>query len=235
MNANRDDQTARAASYALGALTAAERAELENDLRRDRRLAAEVREFSETAAMLGLSSAPVAPGEALRASILDAVEATPQPSRVVRGPWASRPMTALLGAAAAAVIAVGGAAITLEVTREPSVVEQISAAADYERAVGRAEGGGSVTAVWSETLERAAILVDDLDALPSESTYQAWFIDGAGHAEPAGTFSASPGTTTTVPLLGEMSRGDSIGITIESAGGAAVPNLDQLVVVIPTV
>ena len=237
MSGTRDDLTTRAASYAVGALTAAERRDLEAQLGRDRRLAAEVREFTETAAMLGLAATPVAPSTALRGSILNALDATPQPepAPVVRGPWLARPVAALLAAAAAAVIAVGGTVVALELTRSPSVVEQITAAADYERAVGRVDGGGSVTAVWSESLERAAILVDDLDALPSESTYQAWLIDAAGHAEPAGTFSAAPGSTVTVPLVGEMSPGDAIGITVEPAGGSDVPTMDQLVVVIPTV
>jgi anti-sigma-K factor RskA len=227
----RDDRTTRAASYAVGALTAAERRELESDLRRDRRLAAEVREFTETAAVLGLASAPVAPSTGLRASILDALDAAPQPSRVVRGPWLSRPVAALLGAAAAVVIAVGGSAIALNVTREPSVVDQITAAADYERAVGQVEGGGSITAVWSAELERAAILVDDLAPLPSESIYQAWLIDGAGHAAPAGTFAAPAEGTLAVPLEGEMKAGDTIGITIEPAGGSTTPTLPVLVTI----
>jgi anti-sigma-K factor RskA len=226
-----DDRTTRAASYALGALTAAERRELEGDLRRDRRLAAEVREFTETAAVLGLAAAPVAPGDSLRASILDALDATPQPSRVVRGPWVSRPVAVLLGAAAAAVIAVGGTAITLNAMREPSVVEQITAAADYERAVGRVDGGGSVTAVWSAELERAAILVDDFEPLASDSVYQAWLIDDTGHAEPAGTFTAPEQGTLAVPLEGDMKAGDTIGITIEPAGGSTTPTLPVLVTI----
>lgn len=231
MTDTRDDRTTRAASYAVGALTASERRELESDLVGDRRLAAELREFTETAAMLGLAPTPVAPSADLRASILDSLDAVPQPSRVVRGPWIARPVAALLGAAAAAVVAVGGTVIALELTREPSVVEQITAAADYERGVGRVEGGGTVTAVWSESLERAAILVDGLDALPSDRVYQAWLIDDAGHADPAGTFSAPTSGTLAVPLEGAMDAGDAIGITIEPAGGSTTPTLPVLVVI----
>jgi anti-sigma-K factor RskA len=228
-----DDLTARAAAYAVGALTDAERRELEQELRRSPSLAAEVDEFTETAAMLGLAVEPVAPTASLRDSILGAVDATPQTSNVVRGPWFSRPVAAVLGAAAAIVLIVGGATVALQLTREPSVVEQITAAADYERVVGDVDGGGSVTAMWSDSLGRAAILVDDLAELPSDRVYQAWFIDEAGHAEPNATFGASGSQTLTVSLTGEMDAGDAIGITIEPAGGSEQPTTNPIVV-IPT-
>lgn len=229
-----DDITTRAASYAAGALTAAERRELEQDLRRSPRLRAEVDEFTETAAMLGLATAPVAPSASLRDSILNAVEATPQPTNVVRGPWFRRPVAAVLGAAAAIVLVAGGATVALQLTREPSVVEQITAAADYERVVGDVAGGGSVTAVWSAGLAQAAILVEDVADLPADSTYQAWLIDDGGHAESAGTFQAGSGRTVAVPLVGTMHSGDSIGVTVEPAGGSTTPTMQNLVVVIPT-
>ena len=228
-----DDLTTRAASYAAGALTAAERRDVENELRRSPRLAAEVDEFTETAALLGLAVAPVAPTASLRDSILNAVEQTPQASNVVRGPWFRRPVAAVLGAAAAIVLVAGGATVALQLTREPSVVEQITAAADYERVVGDVTGGGRVTAVWSESLGRAAILVDDLGELPSGRVYQVWFIDESGHAEPNALFGPSGAQTLTVPLLGEMDAGDAIGITIEPAGGSEIPSTTPIVV-IPT-
>ena len=228
-----DDITTRAASYAAGALTPAERRDVENDLRRNPRLATEVSEFTETAAMLGLAAEPVAPSVSLRDSILGAVEATPQPSNVVRGPWFSRPVAVVLGAAAAIVLIAGGTTVALQLNREPSVVEQITAAADYERVVSDVTGGGSVTAVWSASLGRAAILVDDLDDLPSDRVYQAWFIDEAGHAEPDATFASGGAQPLTVSLTGEMDAGDTIGITIEPAGGSATPTTSPIVV-IPT-
>ena len=227
------DDTTRAAAYAAGALTAAERRELEHDLQRSPRLRAEVDEFAETAALLGLATAPVAPSDSLRASILDAVEVTPQPSNVVRGPWFRRPVAAVLGAAAAIVLIAGGTAVGLQLTRQPSVVEQITAAADYERVVGEVDGGGSVTAVWSESLGRAAIVVDDLADLPSDRVYQAWVIDEAGHAEPDATFGADGAQTLTVSLTGRMDAGDAIGITVEPAGGSSTPTTTPIVV-IPT-
>jgi anti-sigma-K factor RskA len=223
-----DDRTTRAASYAAGALTPAERREVEQDARRDPRLAAEIDEFAETAALLGLAAAPVAPSDALRASILDAVEATPQESNVVRGPWFARPVAVMLGVAAALVIAVGGTTAVLTLNQEPSVVEQITAAADYERVVGDVEGGGSVTAVWSASLDRVALIADGLDELSADRIYQAWIIDEAGHAEPAGLFSG--GATRSLELEAAMDAGDAIGVTVEPSGGSPAPTTTPIVV-----
>jgi len=227
-----DDITTRAASYAVGALTAAERREVENDLRRSPRLATEVREFSETAGMLGLATAPVAPSDSLRASILSGIDGVPQVSPVIRGPWFARPATVLMGAAAAAIIAIGGTVLAMNLTAEPSRVDQIVAAADYERVSTEMEGGATVVAIWSVSLETAAITVRDMDAPPADHTYQLWFIDEAGHAAPAGTFDAGTNPQTVV-LAGEMDAGDAIGITIEPTGGSAAPTTDPILV-IPT-
>jgi len=225
-----DDITTRAASYAVGALTAAERREVENDLRRSPRLAAEVREFSETAGVLGLATAPVTPSDALRASILEGLDDVPQVSRVVQGPWFARPAAVLMGAAAAAVIAIGGTVVAMNLLAEPSRVDQIVAAADYERVSTEMDDGATVVAIWSESLEAAAITVRDLDAPPADHTYQLWFIDEAGHAAPAGTFDADSNPQTVV-LAGAMDAGDAIGITIEPTGGSSEPTTNPILVI----
>ena len=230
MTDSANDTTTRAASYAVGALTAAERREVENDLRRSPRLAAEVREFSETAGMLGLATPPVAPSDSLRDSILAGIEDAPQMSRVVRGPWFARPATMLMGAAAAAVIAIGGTVLAMNLTTEPSPVDQIVAAADYERVSTEMDDGATVVAIWSASLERAAITVRDMDAPPADHTYQLWYIDEAGHAAPAGTFDADSNPQTVV-LAGEMDAGDAIGITVEPAGGSASPTTNPILVI----
>jgi anti-sigma-K factor RskA len=233
MTEPRDDTSTRAASYAVGALTAAERRELEQELRRSPRLAAEVSEFAETAAMLGLAVEPVAPDAGLRERLLGAVKTAPQASNVVRGPWYRRPAAVLLGAAAAVIIAIGGTAVGINLTREPSAVEQITAAADYERVVHELEGGASVTAVWSASLARAALLIENMDEAPHGHIYQAWFIDEAGHAHPDVTFQPSGDGPVSVALAGAMHAGDAIGITIEPEGGSEAPTTPAMLV-IPT-
>jgi anti-sigma-K factor RskA len=231
MTDNRDDASTRAASYSVGALTAAERRELEQELRRSPRLAAEVSEFSETAAMLGLAVEPVAPDAALRDRLLGAVESTPQESKVVRGPWFARPAAVLLGAAAAVIIAVGGTVVAIDLTREPSAIEQITAAADYERVVHEMEGGASVTAVWSASLARAALIVEEMDAAPSGHVYQAWLIDGEGHAAPDVVFNPDGDGPVSLSLVGAMHAGDAIGITIEPTGGSDEPTTPPILVI----
>jgi len=228
----RDDTTSRAAAYAAGALTTAERRDVESDLRRDRRLAAEVREFGETAAALGLAVPPLAPSASLREGVLAALDEAPQTPRVVPGPWLARRSVALLGAAAAIVLAVGGTAVALGLLpRETSVVDRIVAAADHESASGAVEGGGTVTVIWSDSLDRAALLVSDLATLPSDRTYQMWFIDEAGRATPAGTFAPAADAVQSVPLDGDLDPGDAVGITIEPAGGSTSPTSPPIVVI----
>jgi anti-sigma-K factor RskA len=228
-----DDPTTRAASYAAGAMTAEERRELERDARRSPRLAAEVDEFVEAAALLGLAVAPVAPPASARSQLLDAVAATPQRGTVTRGPWRARPIATVLGAAAAIVLVAGGAVAGLQLTSQPSAAQQIVAAADHEQVVIPMDGGGSVTAMWSASLGRAALHIEGMADLPRHSVYQAWLIRTDGHAEPAGTFLAGENLDVTMALAAEMHAGDAIGITMEPAGGSEAPTTEPLLV-IPT-
>jgi anti-sigma-K factor RskA len=234
VNDSRDDSTALAAAYALDALSDGERRDVEGRLARDRRLAAEVREFRETAGMLGLAPEPVAPAPDLRGRLLDAVGDLPQSHGSVtelRPRWYTRPVAAFGAAAAVVLLVLGGVTATSLLRPDaPTVVEQITAAADYERATADVAGGGTVTLVWSPSLERAAILATDLPAAPSGHSYQMWFIDEEG-ATSAGTFGVADGHG--IPLDGILEPGDAIGITIEPTGGSPAPTSDPIVV-IPT-
>lgn len=74
----RDEIQTSAGAYALNALSAAERAEFEREMADSEQLRGEVIELTDTAVELGLSVAPVDPPASLRASILAAIESTPQ-------------------------------------------------------------------------------------------------------------------------------------------------------------
>ncbi|HXD62915.1 MAG TPA: anti-sigma factor, partial [Lacisediminihabitans sp.] len=144
-----------------------------------------------------------------------------------RARWFARPVTILAAAAAAVLLFVGGTLVG-QLTDRPagnpalqaqaaSLVE-LSAASDVQRAEGTVAGGGQATVIWSLQLRRSAVVLDELPSLPADKTYQLWYIDSAG-AKPAGTFEPSAAGMTWHVLDGAMSGGDTIGVTVEPAGG----------------
>jgi len=96
-----------AGAYALHALTPEERERYEEHLARSEDARAESAELGDTAAMLGLAAEPVAPSASLRASLLAAIETTPQLAAIADHPEprddrATAPVAAAVTAAPAA-------------------------------------------------------------------------------------------------------------------------------------
>ncbi len=248
-----DELTTAAGAYALGALTGRERAEFEALMAESEQLRAEVTELMDTAVALALSVAPVDPSPELRSRILASVAETPQlpplteqrpggtrleatPAELkARSRW-STPL-ARLGTVAAAVALIVGLGFTVRFGLQAqsdlataSQINEIQAADDYQRETVEIAGGGTATLVWSVALQRSALIVDGLAGLPPGSTYELWYID-AGGATPAGTFDVGEDGKRTVVLAGEMGFGDTIGVTVEPAGGSDVPSTDPVIVV----
>ena len=246
-----DELQTSTGAYALNALNETERVEFEKVMADSEQLRAEVTELADTAVELGASVAPVDPPGALRASILDAVAKTPQLAPLVeerpetsvptpaelkaRSRW-STPL-ARLGAVAAAVALIVGLGFTVRAGVQAqsdmataTQINEIQASADYERAVVDVDGGGTATIVWSVALERSALIVDGLKGLPAGSTYELWYIDSNG-ATPAGTFDVGDDGKRSIVLAGDMDAGDTIGVTVEPAGGSKKPSTDPIIVV----
>lgn len=148
-----------------------------------------------------------------------------------------RPVGVLLAVAAASALFFGGLAIgTLSDSTPPSNPSQaeelaaIAAAPDSQRAVAEVAGGGTATLVWSGELGRSALLADGLAPLPEGQTYQLWYIGAEGPVS-AGTFEASGKGTTWHVLEGEMSAGDTVGVTVEPSGGSDAPTSDPIVAI----
>lgn len=175
---------------------------------------------------------------AVEAGDVDAKPAGPAEARAQRR-WLQRPIGTLVSAAAAVALIVGvgfGANTVLQAQGDMATAAQINeiqAADDYQRQVVDLDGGGSATLVWSGALERSALIVDGMKGLPAGSTYELWYIDGAGDATPAGTFDVGDDGKHSVVLAGQMSAGDSVGVTVEPAGGSDSPSGDT-VVYVPT-
>ncbi|TXK17189.1 anti-sigma factor domain-containing protein [Homoserinibacter sp. GY 40078] len=240
----RDDLTAQAAAYALDALSDVERAEFERRRATDPELAAETAEFAETAAILGLAVQPEQPPASLRASVLAAVDAdlvrrppTPEPSggRVTSiRDWMRRPVTGLVAVAAALGLIVGGTATAVTLLNRPapviSALDEVLDAPDAEHIDTAMPDGGTVSWVWSPSLARSAVIVDDMPTLTDDETYQLWYIDDAG-AMPAGLLA---GGDETVLVDGRMPAGASLGITVEPAGGSSAPTSEPILVLSST-
>ena len=256
---DRDDATARAAAYAVNAASEAERAETEALRTTDSALDAEIGEFAETAALLGLAVAPVTPSAALRASVLAAVDAdiaataaadaaaaaaispsaeaelaapsTPLATVTVIRPWFRRPSVLIASMAAAGALLFGGTAVAIGISQSPpaqvSAVDQVLQAQDAQRVSAEVAGGGTATWVWSTSLERSVVLVDNLPELAAGQTYQFWYIDESG-AAPSNTFS---GGTHQVAVDGTMPADAQLAVTVEPDGGSQTPSSDPIVVI----
>jgi anti-sigma-K factor RskA len=136
--------------------------------------------------------------------------------------------------AATALLFGGGVAVNAviqsqQATATASQITRIQAAADYQRSTVPVSTGGTATLIWSESMKRAAIIVQGVDRLPSGRTYELWYID-AKRATPAGTFDAD-GSMQSVMLTGDMKSGDMVGVTIEPAGGSKTPTTQPVAVV----
>jgi anti-sigma-K factor RskA len=152
-----------------------------------------------------------------------------------RGRWFTRPAVYLSAAAAAAVIVVGGVALPPLLTpdagqsQQLSALEQIRSAPDVQETAGAVATGETATLVWSASLGRSALVVDDLAPLPDDKTYELWYIGSSGPVS-AGTFDGGDGRTV-APLEGTLAEGAVVAVTVEDAGGSEAPTTDPILAI----
>ncbi|TAM66166.1 MAG: anti-sigma factor [Microbacteriaceae bacterium] len=154
-----------------------------------------------------------------------------------RARWFRRPGVILVAAAAAVALFAGGTAVGVAVDNGSSAVQheaatlaQISAAPDARRTSRDVAGGGSATLIWSEQLGKSVVVLDGLPQAPAGKTYQLWYI-GSGSVVSAGLVTTRPGERTWQVLNGRMAAGDTVGITIEPAGGSNAPTTKPIVAI----
>jgi hypothetical protein len=91
--------------------------------------------------------------------------------------------------------------------------------------------GGTATVVASRRAAAMVFTSVGLPALPRASVYELWFIGSRG-ARPAGLVPPAPpgeGVATMPVLVPGLSGGDTIGVTVEPAGGSAAPTTSPIV------
>lgn len=252
-----DDLNNMTGAFALDALSAEERSAVEAHLGESEAMQKEVAEMRETASLLGRAVTPVAPSAALKLNLMALVASTPQlpgalasvsmlprekslssttSERKAQSRWFRRPVTTLAAAAASVALVIGGVAVANTIIDADAKLAQtnqlvaINASNDFQQASVDVTGGGHAKLVWSVELGRSALLMDGLALLPSDETYQLWYINAAG-ARSAGTFAAAGNGSTWRVLDGTLAKGDTVGVTVEPRGGSTAPTTDPIIIV----
>lgn len=234
------DVHALAGAYALDALPPEEAATFAEHLADCGACQQEVAELQITAAQLGLGLSQ-APPPALRDRVLRAVHQTRQvPPITPPGDLDARrrrPSPRLLAAAAALLVVLGGAVLAIRPAldgADPTPSDAVAAvlnAPDAQSATARLRGGGSMTVVSSDRLDRAVVLGDDLPSLAPDRVYQLWLVNPEGEARSADVLIGPDTTAVTSRLVRGVRARDSIAITREPAGGSQQPTMTPLAVV----
>jgi anti-sigma-K factor RskA len=234
-----------AGAYALDALTEIERAGFARHVAECETCAVEVAELTETASRLSAAAWDTPPPR-LRDAVLREVAQTRQitatrhradkPSSDVRT-WRRRTAAAV----AAGVVALGGMA-GVWVVQEQRVGDaqqvaqqlqegqvrlgQIVAAGDAQLKSANVPGGGTMTVAISRRLDDGVVLMDNLPAPPDGKVYQLWLIKGA---KPTSLAVMAAGQRNGAAVVDSVGTADTIGVTIEPAGGSATPSTPTVV------
>ena len=249
-----------AAGAALNALSPVEERRFRDALVAHPEWADLVDDDVETAGVLAMNAASVAPPAHIRSALLAQIAITPQhpvddhsdslpadplndvivPDAVpalARKPrrW-SRSLLALAACLALVVgVGIGAATLNTYLNRPASVValEQIQSADDAQEASVTLDDGGTATAHWSASVGTAVLVTDGIPSAADGETYELWFVRGDAPVS-AGVFDTEGGDATAV-LAGDMHEGDVIAVTVEQAGGSpsGAPTSDPFIV-IPT-
>jgi len=222
-----------------------EREKFERHMRRCQQCAGEVRGLTETATRLAFGASRPPPA-GMRDSVLSAISRTRQLPPIVdhRKPRAQRwwtgrmPMLsyslamATVGVAVVLLIALIGARHELDQARARSAALAAVLSAPDSRAVTQTiSSGGRVTLVYSLRKHAMIVTTHGLPAPPPGKVYQLWFI-GPPTTRSAGLLPATQAGRAGPVLSSGLARGDTIGITIEPAGGTRLPTTKPILLVV---
>jgi len=234
----RHDLHSLAGPYALDALEAgSERDRFTRHLSRCQSCAAEVESFREVATAMAFAAAAEPPAE-LRGRVLAATARTrqlppevstharPRRSRT-RVPWV--PWLSGVVATASIVVAVlfGFAQAHTrdelnQVKAENQAISLLLSAPEAKLLTHTVTNGGVATVVLAADRHELAVVTTGLPALPSGQVYQLWLI-GKPKTVSAGLLPPAKNGQTPAVLATGVVKGDTLGLTVEPAGGSAQP------------
>ena len=97
-------------------------------------------------------------------------------------------------------------------------LSSITGQADMQTRTSAVASGGTATVLSSARAGRGVVLLAGVTTLATDKTYELWLIDAAGKPRPVTTF-ATDNTTATVDFA-DFRTGDSVGLSVEPAGGS---------------
>ncbi|XAS70849.1 anti-sigma factor [Micrococcaceae bacterium Sec5.1] len=136
----------------------------------------------------------------------------------------------LVGAAAAAVIAVGGVGVGAYIAGQNDPVNQVLQAQDVQKKTAQVPGGGTATISASSAKDSFVVLMDGVAPAPDGKVYQLWTLPKDGSAPvPQGTMDAE--TLSKPAVVKGLSTASSVAITVEPTGGSSSPTQPPVLVV----
>jgi anti-sigma-K factor RskA len=251
----RNDLHTLVGAYAMDAVSPSDRAAFERHLAGCEPCRQEVRGLREATAALASATA-VQPPDGFREAVLRAAAQTRQMPPAVAAPptrWRARRrqgrglggwrprMGVVLAGAAACVLAVVAVVAGISVYGLHSRLDQdqghdhavamVLGAPDATMMSAPVTTGGTATVVMSHRQRALVFTAADLRILPSSESYELWLMGPAGN-KPAGMISMSGNGKMAGPMVvSGLSAGDSIGLTVEPAGGSPHPTTPPVVVI----
>ncbi len=238
------DSHALSGAYAVDALDDDERQRFEKHLEVCPECRAEVRSFSETAALMAEAQAETPP-PGLRDSVLSGItsvrplppESAPVPTTDDDAPTEAAPATVrtlprrvfpMLVAASVALILVAVGALVWQPWNSPqstSLADRIMAAPDAVRVTEPVPGGGQLTIVRSDSLKRAVMVGKDVPAPQPGTTYQLWLLQPGEGMVSAGLMTDVAEPTV---LAGDAATAKAAAVSVEPEAGSVHPTSDPI-------
>jgi hypothetical protein len=232
--------------YALDAVDGAERDLFEHHLRRCRPCGNEVRGLSDTATELAMAAA-MPPPPSVKERVLAATAVTRQLPpvidhhrnqrafrRVPRPSWTPRLAAAVAVVSLAVAVVLGAAGLRtrheLDSARaQDQAIAAVLAAPDAQIMSRATTDGGTATVVASRVEGKIVFTTAGLPRLPASKVYELWLM-GPPRIRRAGLLPAPTAGRTAPVLASGLITGDSVGVTVEPAGGTSQPTTSPIVV-----
>jgi anti-sigma-K factor RskA len=107
-------------------------------------------------------------------------------------------------------------------------VDSVLSEGDLRLVSNKTSLGGSVSAIVSPSLARLVVVTSGLPALPAGKVYEVWLL-GPSVARPSGLLTTAQRGRTVPVVASGYTKGYSLGITVEPAGGTLKPTTSPIV------